>query len=262
MKTTSLLSGVCGGLVLVACGYKPSPELLAARQEYMRVERIASSDAPQDLARAKSALDWANKLDKRESGSVEAKDQAYIAMRMAQVAEARADAKQTRDEAIRMSKRPRPTTPVVVGEEKKKLDADELARNELKRLPAGTVVQDEARGVSIRSDALEFATDKSNLKADAHEVLDVVADAAKKSGREVIIEGHTDSTGGTDHNVALSEKRAEAAQGYLTDKGIDQKQTEVVAAGKDDPVADNRTKEGRAQNRRVEIIIAHRGAGM
>ena len=70
-----------------------------------------------------------------------------------------------------------------------------------------------------------------------------------------MIEGHTDSTGGEDFNIVLSEKRAQAVKEYLVMRGISADRITTVGAGPSRPIADNSTKEGRAMNRRVEIVL-------
>ena len=73
---------------------------------------------------------------------------------------------------------------------------------------------------------------------------------------EVIIAvGHTDSIGSVAYNQRLSVRRAEAVKAYLVSKGIERNRVYTEGKGKSQPVADNRTKEGRAKNRRVEIEV-------
>jgi outer membrane protein OmpA-like peptidoglycan-associated protein len=71
----------------------------------------------------------------------------------------------------------------------------------------------------------------------------------------VEIAGHTDSVGNVDYNVKLSERRASSVKQYLIKKGIDPNKVVTKGYGPTDPVADNETEEGRAKNRRVELII-------
>ncbi|MCB2213349.1 OmpA family protein [bacterium] len=72
---------------------------------------------------------------------------------------------------------------------------------------------------------------------------------------EVIIEGHSDSSGNDDYNLSLSKKRAEAVKTWLVNRGIDGSRMEAVGIGEADPIADNSTPEGRAQNRRIEFKV-------
>jgi outer membrane protein OmpA-like peptidoglycan-associated protein len=74
----------------------------------------------------------------------------------------------------------------------------------------------------------------------------------------VRIEGHTDATGNDDANMTLSKQRAESVKGYLTQHGVSPAQLETAGFGASRPVADNETAEGRAQNRRTELVITSR----
>jgi len=100
-----------------------------------------------------------------------------------------------------------------------------------------------------------FDLDKAVIRPESKPVLEEVLGVLKgEPGWKVVIEGHTDSTGGESHNLALSQQRADAVKAYLVAGGIaaDRLQTKGFGAGK--PVADNGTELGRAQNRRVELV--------
>ncbi len=99
----------------------------------------------------------------------------------------------------------------------------------------------------------EFDFDSAVLKPEMKEALRELADRIKASpGHESItIIGHTDSTGPEEYNMKLSLRRAEAAAEYLRSLGIDDITTE--GRGESEPIADNSTREGRAQNRRIEV---------
>jgi OOP family OmpA-OmpF porin len=101
-----------------------------------------------------------------------------------------------------------------------------------------------------------FDFDKSNIKPAAKAVLDDLADKVKGINLEVIIAvGHADSIGTDAYNQKLSVRRAESVKAYLTSKGIDKNRVYTEGKGEKQPVADNRTSEGRAKNRRVEIEV-------
>jgi outer membrane protein OmpA-like peptidoglycan-associated protein len=86
--------------------------------------------------------------------------------------------------------------------------------------------------------------------------LDVVVGILKnRPETRVRIEGHTDSKGEREHNLKLSRRRAEAVRRYIVDKGVDGDRLEAEGYGPDKPIADNETKAGRAENRRVEFHI-------
>ena len=73
-------------------------------------------------------------------------------------------------------------------------------------------------------------------------------------GLKISIEGHTDSTGTAVRNKTLSQQRAESVVSALVKAGIDAKRLSAKGWGQDNPIADNKTEEGRAKNRRVEIV--------
>jgi outer membrane protein OmpA-like peptidoglycan-associated protein len=101
-----------------------------------------------------------------------------------------------------------------------------------------------------------FRTDSSNINAGFYEVLDSVAIILKEySDTTVTVVGHTDSVGDANYNQGLSEQRAQSVAGYLRSQGVVSQRLRVMGYGEQAPVASNSTKQGRAQNRRVEIIL-------
>ncbi|MDR0780679.1 MAG: OmpA family protein [Pseudomonadales bacterium] len=109
--------------------------------------------------------------------------------------------------------------------------------------------------VTYAADAF-FDFDKSILKPEGKAKLDDLASKVKDVNLEVIIAtGHTDSVGSHAYNDRLSVRRAEAVKAYLVSKGIESNRVYTEGKGKRKPVATNKTKEGRAKNRRVEIEV-------
>jgi OmpA-OmpF porin, OOP family len=112
-----------------------------------------------------------------------------------------------------------------------------------------------ASKVTYAADAF-FDFDKSVLKAEGKAKLDDLVGKVKGINLEVIIAvGHTDSTGPDGYNQKLSVARSEAVKAYLVSKGIEKSRVYTEGKGEKQPVADNKTKEGRAKNRRVEIEV-------
>ena len=112
-----------------------------------------------------------------------------------------------------------------------------------------------ATKVTYASDAF-FDFNKSALKAEGRAKLDDLVGKIKGISLEVIIAvGHTDSVGSDAYNQKLSVKRAEAVKAYLVTKGIEKNRVYTEGKGEKQPVADNKTAEGRAKNRRVEIEV-------
>ncbi|MGF6612725.1 OOP family OmpA-OmpF porin [Paraburkholderia sp. WSM4175] len=109
--------------------------------------------------------------------------------------------------------------------------------------------------ITLDSDA-NFDTDKSTLKAEAREKLDVLIEAANGTVfRAITINGYTDSTGSVEHNQNLSERRAQSVEKYLRDHGLRAEKFNVQGYGESSPVASNATAAGRAKNRRVDITL-------
>jgi OmpA-OmpF porin, OOP family len=112
-----------------------------------------------------------------------------------------------------------------------------------------------ASKVTYAADAF-FDFDKSVLKAEGKAKLDDLVGKVKGINLEVIIAvGHTDATGPDSYNQKLSVARSEAVKAYLVSKGIEKNRVYTEGKGEKQPVADNKTKEGRAKNRRVEIEV-------
>jgi len=112
-----------------------------------------------------------------------------------------------------------------------------------------------ASKVTFAADAF-FDFDKSVLKPEGRAKLDDLVSKIRDVNLEVIIAvGHTDSIGSDAYNQRLSVRRAEAVKAYLVTKGIERNRVYTEGKGEKQPVADNRTKEGRAKNRRVEIEV-------
>ena len=109
--------------------------------------------------------------------------------------------------------------------------------------------------VTYAADAF-FDFDKSVLKPEGKAKLDDLVGKVKGITLEVIIAvGHTDAVGGDPYNQKLSVARSEAVKGYLVSKGIEKNRVYTEGKGEKQPVADNKTTEGRAKNRRVEIEV-------
>jgi OOP family OmpA-OmpF porin len=109
--------------------------------------------------------------------------------------------------------------------------------------------------VTFAADAF-FDFDKSVLKPEARAKLDDLVGKTSAVALEVIIAvGHTDSAGTDAYNQKLSVARSEAVKAYLVSKGIERNRVYTEGKGEKQPVADNKTSDGRAKNRRVEIEV-------
>lgn len=112
--------------------------------------------------------------------------------------------------------------------------------------------------VSMSADAL-FDFDKSEIKPDGRVHMDEIIHRLNLKGAElgvIVSTGHTDSTGSDAYNMKLSERRADAVKDYLVSQGVDSNRIRTEGMGEREPVADNVTSDGRAENRHVVIEVA------
>ena len=121
----------------------------------------------------------------------------------------------------------------------------------------------DARGEVMTLSGDAFASGQASLRPEARANLSRVIDFVQSAGAaRVLIEGHTDDRGSDNLNQALSQRRAEAVRAALIEEGVDPGRLQAVGRGEDQPVADNASAEGRARNRRVEIVVLNAvGAG-
>ncbi|GFM63473.1 OmpA family lipoprotein [Pseudomonas cichorii] len=103
---------------------------------------------------------------------------------------------------------------------------------------------------------ITFATDSSSIASSFYSPLNNLANSLKQFNQNNIeIVGYTDSTGSRQHNMDLSQQRAQSVSTYLTSQGVDPARLSVRGAGPDQPIASNADVNGRAQNRRVEVNL-------
>lgn len=128
---------------------------------------------------------------------------------------------------------------------------------EIERDLEGAEVERVGEGILITFDSgLLFATNSYRVNSTTRANLKELADVLKKyEDTEILIQGHTDSTGGDDLNQKLSENRARSVEQELISKGVANARLVTMGLGETQPVASNETSTGRQQNRRVEVAI-------
>jgi len=128
---------------------------------------------------------------------------------------------------------------------------------EIKQTVPGATVTREGEGILVKFDSgILFDIDKTNVKPVAQTSLKKLAVSLQNNPQtNILIVGHTDSTGTAAHNMDLSIRRAGAVKSFLAGEGIDASRLDTKGKGETEPIALNSTAEGRAQNRRVEIVI-------
>lgn len=128
---------------------------------------------------------------------------------------------------------------------------------EIERDIQGAKVERVGEGIKITfSSGILFDVDKANLK-DGYksELAELSTILNKYADTNILLAGHTDSTGSDEYNLGLSERRAQSVSGYLVTQNVDSARITTEGYGKSQPIASNDTAEGRAQNRRVEVAI-------
>jgi outer membrane protein OmpA-like peptidoglycan-associated protein len=283
-----VLTGISLSFALIACAHSPPAELVDARAAYKRATEGPSKQyTPAELHVAKNSLLVAERSFRDREDTWLIRSQAYIAMRKAQLAESLArtqmyqkglaaaqmqqeqleeqDAAQTKAELEAANKALERkdaavalTEQQLVVERQRREEAErraEIAAKDLARVAA--VKQDERGTIVTLSGAVLFASGKHELLPSALSKLNQVADAllAGDPDATFVVEGHTDSQGKTEMNQALSLNRANTVRDYLTEHGIAADRITAVGYGEERSIADNSTPEGRANNRRVEIVI-------
>jgi outer membrane protein OmpA-like peptidoglycan-associated protein len=128
---------------------------------------------------------------------------------------------------------------------------------EIKQTVPGATVERQGEGIVVKFDSgILFDTDKAELKPAAKTNLQSLATSLQNNPQtNILIVGHTDNTGSDAHNLDLSVQRAAAVKSYITANSVAASRLTIQGKGEAEPIADNNTVEGRAQNRRVELAI-------
>lgn len=268
--------------VLAACGSTlPPKELVDARAAFQSASKgPAAQQSPAELHVAKQSLDQAERSFNDDGDSPQTKDYAYIAIRKAQLADASAraliaqkdkeaaerDAQNFTTDRLRTAEKELSSTKQHLEKTQDQLAAEKVAREAAEKKAAQALadlqkiaaVKQESRGMVITlSGSVLFASNESTLLPAAMVKLNEVADALIKGNPDanITVEGHTDSQGQHAYNMDLAKKRADAVRDQLVSRGVAADRIKAVGVGPDRPIADNKTAEGRANNRRVEIIV-------
>lgn len=143
-------------------------------------------------------------------------------------------------------------------ERQARLEAERRMKQALDDLGKIAAIKEEQRGMVITlTGNVLFESGKWALLPGAQIKLNEVAEALKvNKDRDMTIEGHTDNQGNRQANIDLGQHRAESVKDYIVSRGVDGSRVKAVGIGQDRPIADNSNPEGRANNRRVEIIVS------
>ncbi|MGJ0428048.1 OmpA family protein [Methylobacter sp.] len=226
-------------LMLAGCATEPHRGLEEAKQNLNRAKQdpkiannaqVALYDAEQTINRAHDA--WEEDEDEEYVDHL-----AYMANQQIKIAEANAQEKMSNDEFEQLS------------EKSKQMQLDARTK-ELTELKAQTLTL---------GDTL-FQTGQADLKPGASQNLYRLVSFLKENpNRKVVVEGHTDSVGSSHRNQRLSEMRAQSVANFLISNGVESSRITDVGYGEEYPVDTNSTSSGRANNRRVEVVIMNEG---
>ena len=251
--------------VLVACGHmEATPRLKEAQAAYEKAAvGPAAQYSPAELATAKKALDQANaSLESGDRDLVD--DKASLALSKIALAESTGVTQQSAAQRDAALKELNITRDQMLSKTQEELNRERQARTAVeselaasrKDLEQFARVQDVARGTVITlAGGVLFESGKAELLPGAQDQLSRVAAYLKNSPRPVVIEGYTDSRGSSTANQSLSERRAQAVSDYLTSQGVPADRIRTVGKGASSPIASNASASGRAQNRRVQIVL-------
>jgi outer membrane protein OmpA-like peptidoglycan-associated protein len=262
---------VFAGLFIGCSASLPPQELVDARLAYQHASTGQAAElVPAEVHKAQTALDLAEKSFLEDPDSYKTIDLAYIADRQSMIADALAitfaeniaiekakeDYKETQAEIMKN------TTEQLSIEQQARIDAEKLALDAQAELAKLVAIKEEERGLVITlSGSVLFASNQSTLLPAAQDRLNKVTDALLMTKeRNLTVEGFTDSQGSYDYNMVLSQRRADVVRSYLISRGYPGNLIQARGIGEDRPVADNISAEGRANNRRVEIVIDQRTA--
>jgi outer membrane protein OmpA-like peptidoglycan-associated protein len=259
------------GLFIGCSASLPPQELVDARLSYQHASTgQAIQLVPAEVHKAKTALDLAEKSFLDDPDSYKTIDLAYVADRKSMIADALAityaenlaTEKAKKDYEVTQAEIMKNTSEQLSIEQKARIDAEKIAADALADLAKLAAIREEERGLVITlSGSVLFASNQSALLPAAQDRLNKVADALLKTKeRNLTVEGFTDSQGSYEYNMVLSQKRADVVRSYLISRGYPSNLIQANGIGEDRPVADNNSAEGRANNRRVEIVIDQRTA--
>ena len=208
----------------------------------------AKNQAEQQAAQARIASEQAQLQAQRSQ----------LEAQQAQAAQAQADAARAKAEAEAADARAR------AAEANRSAESAQQVREKLReQLNAVLATSETARGLIVNMSDVLFDTGKYTLKPNTKISLAKVSGILLAyPGLRVQVEGYTDSVGGDEYNQRLSENRATTVKDFLVSQGVQANNITSEGFGKSNPVADNATAQGRAQNRRVNLVVSGDAIGI
>ncbi|HEX2880252.1 MAG TPA: OmpA family protein [Polyangiaceae bacterium] len=289
IKTTGLLLALISSVGSTSCATtKPPQDLVSARAAYNRASTGSTQTLnPRDMDTAKKQLDVAEAAFVENGDTQSTRDQAYLALRKTELAEVVARTRQTeqaknatvdamhaketdavaktaaelgrtKNQLASQSAAYNAQGVALEAEKARSKEAEKRAAQAAADLAKFASVKQETRGMVITlSGSVLFVTAKADLMPAAQLKLNEVANALIKEDplSKIVVEGHTDSQGGAEMNQELSQRRAQAVRDYLVSRGIASDRITAQGYGLTRAVGENNSAEGRANNRRVEIVV-------
>ena len=215
--------GTVASVGLAGCASGPDPEVARAQAavQEARDDQAVAEYAPEALRDAEQALVQAEEGQRQGLDDEEVDHLAYVAEQKAAIAQSQAVEQRSQDELVQQ------------------LRAEQTSR-----------------GMVITLEDVLFEVDGAALQPGAQTELLRLADYLERNpDRKILIEGHTDNTGGSDYNLQLSQLRAQSVESYLASSGVPAERIRAIGYGETRPEAPNDSATGRQQNRRVEIVI-------
>ena len=214
----------------------------------MTIRKMKAEDDEHQREAAQQANDAAQQaaLDAQRAATERAQAEAQAAQAQAEAERARADQAAAQHQA------------------QQAVNQTEQMRERLKeQLNQVLATRESARGLIVNMSDVLFDFNRYTLKPDAREKLAKVSGILLSyPGLELQVEGYTDNIGSDEYNQTLSEQRAGAVRDYLVSQGVSQSNIAAAGYGKADPVADNSSNAGRAENRRVQLVVSGNSIGV
>jgi outer membrane protein OmpA-like peptidoglycan-associated protein len=271
-RKSSLLLGATVAVLCAACASAPKtyPELDTARAMVPQVESSPRAGvAASQVADARKSLDRANRMAESGGKPEDINFEAAVATKNAQIANEKILTAQAKEE-IDKGEAQRQAVLLQAREREGQMRAQQAQMSaeeaELAKQRAAGLEKELSdlkgkqtdRGLVITLGDVLFDTGKATLKPGAYTTVDKLASALKDNPeRKVMIEGHTDSVGSDEYNMELSQRRAQAVQSALLERGVNSGQVSAYGKGETFPVASNDNAAGRQQNRRVELVFSN-----
>lgn len=237
---------------------KVMKEIEKTQNAIVNARQDSLSSLHADLTEAQNQAEETREEMKEREAHANAKQDSLMRASKEREAILLAEASAREDSLRRASKERESELEKALAEERAKAEARQKeAKSKLNELQSKLIqVTQDARGIILSMSDILFDVDKATLKQDLKTSLAKVAGILSVYQElNVVVEGHTDNTGSEKHNMKLSEQRAKNVLDFLVSQGIESSRLTSVGYGMTRPVGDNKTKEGRQKNRRVDLVI-------